>query len=141
MGIFVQAKVPAKKLRCVSASSQRFAGGAMGSPAGTRYRLTFVAPASGNKLKVDQLWVGKNFYQVNAVNKLNGSTVFSKNDTIEVVTDSYLPVKNHTTSENITQIAVPIEYKGEALIGYSICKKKRYLSIEKFVVLPRENRE
>lgn len=134
-GIFAKAKVPATKLRLISAKSQQFRGGAVGSPSGTNYTFVVVAYAANEALVIDRLWIGNEYFEVKVYNQKNGTSIFSKKDTLEVVAKKYNPneflLNNQKTPSSPTQIATPCKYKGAALIGYQVGKKRKYLGVEK----------
>lgn len=134
-GIFVSAKVPAAKLRLLSANSQIFRGGAVGSPSGTSYKFVVIASASDAILKIDQLWIGQEYFEVKVYNQKNGTTTFSKKDTLEIVAKKFNPndvqLNNQKQPNPPAQIAVPCKYKGMALLSYQQGKKRKYLSIKK----------
>jgi hypothetical protein len=144
VGTFALAKAPAKKIKVLSATSQAFAGGAVGSKSGVTYRILLLAPASSNAFFIDKLWIRDDYFEVNAYHHLSGSTSFKKNDTLLVITKKYLPNYLKMDIPNQEQvlktIAPPFEYKEDALLGYRCGKKRNYLRIPKLEVLPKENR-
>ncbi|MBK9478841.1 MAG: hypothetical protein IPP56_13330 [Bacteroidetes bacterium] len=141
----VNAAITDKKLKCSSASSQQFSGGAAGSPSGVRYVFNIVAIASSENLVIDQSWIKNEYHDVIVYNKKNGGAVFSKNDTLVITVSTYttgtFQLNNQQVTENAKQLAIPCEYKGDALLGYTIGGKRKYLIVKKIVALPRENRQ
>ncbi|HRH01284.1 MAG TPA: hypothetical protein PLN13_11060 [Bacteroidia bacterium] len=141
----VNAAITDKKLKCAAASSQQFMGGAAGSPSGVRYVFKVVAIAGSENLIIDQSWIKNEYHDVTVYNKKNGGAAFSKNDTLVITVNTYttgtFQLNNQQVTENATQLAIPCEYKGEALLGYTIGGKRKYLIVKKIVELPRENRQ
>jgi hypothetical protein len=144
LGVAVFAAIPDKKLKCFNATSQAFAGGAAGSPSGVRYVFNVVAIASSENLVIDQSWIKNEYHDVIVYNKKNGGASFSKNDTLVITATTILgsafQLNNQQVTENVTQLAIPCEYKGEALLGYTLGGKRKYLIVKRINPLAQEIR-
>ena len=125
----------------VEGTSQKYAGGREKSGYGTRYNIKLFAQKSSKKLKIDQLWIGEEFFDVKPIKdpKRKNDHNFSKNDTI------YLYVKHHIhTDEEMKKaqkekklLKPPYNYQGAALIGYKVRNKRKYKVIDKFTELKK----
>ena len=127
--------------KIVDTSSQKYAGGREKSGYGTRYNIKLFAQKDSKKLKIDQLWIGEEYFDVKPIKnpKHKNDHEFSKNDTI------YLYVKHHIhTDEEMKKaqkekkiVKPPYNYLGAALIGYKLRNKRKYKVIEKFTELKK----
>ena len=130
----------------VSATRQKWAGGVPDAGHGENYKFTLVAKKSSSELKIDQLWVGEEFYKIqaykNLANKKDNS--FENSDTIYFFAQKREIIyrDNLTFEKPKKEIALlPIKHSGEALIGYNLKGKRKYQSVEtikkiKFLAYP-----
>ncbi len=143
LGAFAKCKT--KQLVCISATAQPFIGGAAGSPSGTNYHLSFIANANAQKLKLDRFWLGNEYFEVSAmrVHGANSSPEFSANDTISVMftklNTSTMEFNNQQEPQSKLELPKPYDFKGEGLLGFTLGKQRKYLQIEKFEKLKRQN--
>ncbi len=100
----------------------------------TTYELKIVPAFSSNELKFDTLWIGsKTFYvQTHQKGKKVKNNTFGKGDTV-YITVNY----NHGKfTMGRMDVMPPFEYKGEALLSYSLNGKRKYFVIKSFEKLP-----
>lgn len=146
IGLFFLA---AKKtdFQVLHATKQTWHGGHPGSGGGINYSFTLVAGKGSDKLAVDQLWVGDKYLEINQVIFMGAKAgEFSKNDTIHfkagAKTESLaekLAKEHGKVKEAPPGPPLPYEYKGEALIGYTVGGKRKYIEIEKLENLKNQN--
>ncbi len=141
----VDAKVVKEKLRCISATSQVSLGGAAGSPLVINYSFLFIAHSSSKNLKISDLYIGNEPVEMKWYSLNNGSSTFQKKDTLMVTAKkrltSILSDSTAVNSEKHSQAKNPFDYKGEALLVYSSCKKKKLLVIPSIEKLAKEYRQ
>ena len=127
--------------KVLKATSQKWVGGTIGAGSGINYQLTLLANQSSGKIKIDQLWVGDQYFKVTAIKKFPASEKegFEKGDTIYISATRYFPSsqqrKNDTNqgepTRNKPSQAPPFSYDGAALIGYEADKKRKFIIVEK----------
>ena len=120
---------------------QKYAGGRQKSGYGTRYNIKLLAQKDSKKLKIDQVWIGEEYFEVKPIKnpKQRNDHKFSKNDTI------YLYIKHHIhTDERMKDaqkdkkiVKPPYKYQGSALIGYKIRNKRKYKLVDKITELKK----
>ena len=142
--IFICGKV--KDFEVIAATKQSWHGGKPGSPGGVNYNFKFVVKKPSSKLVIDQLWVKNEQLEISQVvimgageagNFAKGDTVFFKAGKVNVPLTQKLGKKKEEKAKGTPP---PIEYEGDALIGYKMGKKRKYKIIEKFEMLKTENR-
>ncbi len=137
------AKCKVQILRLTRATSQRFVGGAAGSPSGTYYKVYFVTSKNSKKIVIDQLWVGDDYYEVSAFleKKSGASPDFGAGDSISISATRFVQnstqLNNQEESKALPKKNKPYNYSGAALVGYKYGNKRKYLEIEKFELLKR----
>jgi hypothetical protein len=128
--------------KVVNATKQMYVAGIKYGGKGTNYRITCIANKSSDILKIEKLWVGKDYFEVKAI-KFAGITPqenFSAGDTIFIEASRFISGKEGESQESATPApAAPIKYKGEGLIGFRCGTKMKYRSVAKFTELPRIN--
>ena len=125
--------------KVLEATSQKWVGGTIGSGSGINYQLTLIANQSSEKIKIDQLWVGDQYFKVTAIKKFPASEKegFEKGDTIYIkATVAHpRPVSPVSGEKDPTHIkpsqSPPFTYDGAALIGYELNKKRKFIIVEK----------
>lgn len=122
------------KLKVIDSEAYRWAGGRQESGMGTNYTFKLVAGKSSEVLKIDQLWIGDKYFKVYPQRQLKNLSIiseFNKKDTIIIqVNHKVLPTDNGMQEVfSDVQIAKPYEYEGQALIGYKLKGKQKYLEI------------
>ena len=140
---FIHAQAVSKKLKFIEATSQHSSGGPIGIASSTNYVLKFVSNASNKNLVIDRLWIGKEFFSVQASSqKITANPFeFASGDTILVAASKLTPMPKKTSTASQKNYKKPFDYKGEALIGYKLYNKRKYLSIGKFEMLAPEMRQ
>ncbi|MBT3242813.1 MAG: hypothetical protein HN352_06655 [Bacteroidetes bacterium] len=129
------------KIKVVDATSQAWAGGIYQSGYGTDFRIALIAKKASDKLKIDELWIGEDFFEVQAVKDLahRSDFEFSKKDTVYLAAGikykpenegSYVKVQGKTRQ-------APMEFDGAALIGYTFKGKRKYIEIDTLRVLKK----
>jgi len=121
-------------LKLIEGTAQEWAGGITGSPGGVYYNLSMVTFRSSAELKVDQLWINQDFYNVNGVKKLPALTKdgFVPNDTIYIRATKVNTVDNQ---KGVTLVPRPEGIKEEWIIGYEINGKRKYIGTTNVTVL------
>ena len=129
------------KIKVVDATSQQWAGGRYESGFGTDYKITFITKKKSDKIKIDELWVGDDFFEVHAVKDLahRSDHSFSRKDTIYITAGVKFKPDGHGKDVKVKGLTKPAprELNGEALIGYTYRGKRKYIRIEKFRVLEK----
>ncbi|MEN8121061.1 MAG: hypothetical protein ABFS35_11965 [Bacteroidota bacterium] len=127
--------------KIIDATSQKYAGGHEKSGYGTRYNIKLIAKKNSKKLKIDQLWIGEEYFDVKPIKdpKHKNDHEFSKNDTINLYIKHHIHTDEEMkkTQKNKNKVKLPYKYQGAALIGYKIRNKRKYKVIEKFTVLEK----
>lgn len=124
------------KMKLVDSTSQEWAGGMYQSGYGTNYKITLIAKRSSEKLQVNELWIGQDYFEVHAFKNLSirSNLSFDRKDTVYVV--SSINFNSDKDGKMIQVKAVnkdpPIKYEGDALIGYTWKGKKKFLKINSF---------
>lgn len=124
--------------KVLEATSQKWVGGIIGAGSGINYQLTLLANQSSGKIKIDQLWVGNQYFKVTAIKKFPASEKegFEKGDTIYINARVAHHSKNPSNEEaphrkeSFEQIP-PFSYDGAALLGYELNKKRKFIIVEK----------
>ena len=140
---FTHAQAVSKKLKCIDATSKHASGGPIGIASSTNYVLKLVSNASNKNLVIDRLWIGKEFFAVQASSqKITANPFeFTSGDTILVRASKLTLTPKKTSTASQKNYKKPFDYKGEALIGYKLYNKRKYLSIAKFEMLAPEIRQ
>jgi len=124
------------KMKIVDSTSQEWAGGRYESGYGTDYIITLLAKAGSEKLQVNELWIGENYFEVSAVKNLarRSDLSFVKKDTIYIVSSiTYKPDDNgNMVQTKALKKEPPVEFEGAALLGYTWKGKKKFLKIKSF---------
>ncbi len=117
-----------KDFEVISSTSKKWAGGIMDAGRGINYSFALLAKKSSKKLIINQLWIGQKFYEVKACGKFPSRPEdgFSKNDTIYIYANERIDEKNQPSGNPDKLNPPPVEYKGEALIGYKINGKQKF---------------
>ena len=104
-----------KDFEIIEASSQKWIGGAPGSGKGTNYNIKVLPFKDSDKLQIDKIWIGNEYFEINALvdPKDTKNKSFEKNDTLYIKVHKYIRTgrhgevaKNDENKENI----VPEEY-------------------------------
>jgi len=129
------------KVKLVDATSQQWYGGQYESGKGTDYVLTMKARGGSDKLVLDQLWLGEDFYEISAVKNLarRSDLNFEKRDTIYVrVGKKYKPDSNgNMVKVTGKSVKPPKEFTGAALLGYTWKGKRKYIEVAELRVLEK----
>ena len=124
------------KLRFVDSTSQEWVGGIYEAGKGTNYKITLLAKASAEKLQVEDLWIGDDYFKVQAIKNLarKSDLSFAKRDTIYVVSSiNFKPTEDGKMEQvKLLKKDPPVEMTGVALLGYSWKGKKKYMNIASF---------
>jgi len=132
-----------QKLTIISATSQKWQGGAFGSGGGINYSIKMIAPRASADFKIDKIWIGEKYYEpvVNkGLPKLEKD--FAKGDTIQLSAAHYIPGERDKKEGNIPEeknIPCPKKYKGDALISYTLKGKRKYFILKKIEALQQLN--
>lgn len=129
----------AQPFQFVRATEQISSGGAAGMGSYHFYTITVVAKKPSTMLHFDRLWVGTAFVKPEAVKKalLNPTAAFAVNDTV-IISGSYQQAGSRNVDGKIVPeqsakpqgLKVPYKYKGAALLGYTLKKKRKYKEIK-----------
>jgi hypothetical protein len=129
------------KVKLVDATSQEWYGGRYESGKGTDYVLTLKAKGSSDKLIIDELWVGEDYYEVKAVkNRAKRSDLsFEKRDTIFVTAGKKLKPNENGELVKVSgkNVKAPKDFSGAALLAYTWKGKRKYLEITELRVLEK----
>lgn len=134
-----------KPFKVIEQTSQDWAGGREESGFGTMYRFKMVAKKGSDRLKIDRLWVGEYYYEISPYKEPGffGNNDFTRKDTIRILATKYQGsdlTKDRNIHKNSKKyIAPPIDYQGDAIIGYMLKNKRRYKKIESFTRLKKLN--
>ncbi len=124
------------KMKLVDSTSQEWAGGMYESGYGTNYKITLIAKRGSEKLQINELWIGQDYFEVHAVKDLSrrSDLSFDRKDTVYVVSSiNFKPDKDGTMVQvKAIKKDPPIKYEGVALIGYTWKGKKKFLKIKSF---------
>ena len=129
-----------EKFEIVKATSQNWFGGQARTGKGTYFELTIVPKVNSEKLKFDQLWIGSDFFEIQCYQKgkrIKNNT-FGPGDTITITVNQTmkpepLPFVEEETHES--DPLPPFEFKGKALLSYTLNSKRKYKVIEEFTKL------
>lgn len=135
-----------RDFKVIEASKQKWSGGIPDAGKGTNYVVKMLAKTDHEKLYIDQLWIGEDFYKVQAYKQKQNrrDTLFVKNDTIWIKATKLLqPNRKGVMVEKkaYENKEKPIDSESEALIGYILKGKRKYKEIEslkelKFIPYP-----
>jgi hypothetical protein len=138
-----------KNLVLLSASSQTFCSGIAGRGCNTTYNFTVKVRQPSTRIKIDRLWIGAETVDIKVANLVSKDEkgTFKKNDSLNVsgtLLSNRIVTYNNGQPENEPEregvkYALPYAYKGQALIGYVVNKKRQYLEIKTIKTLPRVN--
>lgn len=133
--------------KVLEATSQKWVGGIISAGSGINYQLTILTNQSSEKITIDQLWVGDQYFKVTAIKKFPASEKegFEKGDTIYINARTTHPSDlRHETVQPISTVkkegepthikpsqASPFSYDGAALIGYELNKKRKFIIVGK----------
>lgn len=124
------------KAKLVDATSQEWAGGIYEAGYGTNYIITLVAKGNSDKLIINDLWIGEDYFKVSAVKSLaaRNDLAFEKGDTVYVAAGLTLkPDKNGKYIKTLKgSKELPEEYTGAALLGYTWKGKNKFVEIGDF---------
>jgi len=130
----------------VQSTRQVVNGGRMETGSSEIFLIKMVAKKPSTKLQFEDLWIGVTYYSIKASHQNPDNSIsndFEKGDTIYIqavkrsIPDMHgnLQVQEPTNKKN-----VPIEYEGNALIGYTFKGVQHYAIIKDFQKLKTENR-
>ncbi len=131
--------------KLVQVSKQEHVAGRMEGGMSTVFTFKIVVKKSSEKLHFEDLWIGTRYYPIEASHQKADNSIsndFEKKDTIYFqAVEYYLP---NEAGELVLQKPdvkknVPMEYAGNALIGYTFKGKKHYFVVEKIEQLERVN--
>ncbi len=124
------------KVKYVDSTSQSWVAGIYEAGYGTDYRICLLAKGGSEKLQVDELWIGEDYFKVKAVKDLayRNNLSFEKRDTIYVASSiKYKPGKDGKMEQvKLIKKEAPKKFSGDALLGYTWKGKKNFLEITKF---------
>lgn len=125
----------------MDATSQDWYAGRYESGRGTDYVLTLKARGGSDKLVINKLWVGDDYYEVKAIKNLalRSNHDYNKGDTLFVkVGMKLLPDDNgQMIKVEGESVKSPKEFTGVALLAYTWKGKQRFLEIKEFRVLEK----
>ena len=131
--------------KIIEATSQDWAGGRKESGYGTYYRFKMIAAKSSEKLLIDRLWIGEDYYEVKPYTEPGrfNSNKFNRADTIFILATRFLG-SELTKDRNIQKksdkyIKPAFNYDGDAIIGYKIRNKRKFKKIKSFTRLKKIN--
>jgi len=124
--------------KVLEATSQKWVGGILSAGSGINYQLTLLVNHSSGNIKIDQIWVGNQYFKITAIKKFPASEKegFEKGDTIYINARVAhpLPISPVNGEGNPTYIKLskspPFSYDGAALIGYELNKKRKFIIVE-----------
>ena len=82
--------------------------------------------------------IGKKFYAVEAKKKYPSNTKdgFLKNDTLYIKAYEFFPGKSASQNDStIISLSPPFKFAGDALLVYTVGKKRKYFVVKKIEVL------
>ncbi|MCK5820571.1 MAG: hypothetical protein KAH17_01750 [Bacteroidales bacterium] len=124
------------KMKLIDSTSQEWAGGIYESGYGTNYKATLIAKGGSEKLQVNELWIGKDYFEVKAMKNLakRSDLSFVRKDTIYIVSSINFKPDTDGAMVQVNSIKKdpPKSFKGDALLGYTWKGKKKYLEIKSF---------
>jgi len=124
------------KMKLVDSSSQKWAGGIYESGYGTNYKITLIAKAGSDKLQVNELWIGQDYFKINAMRNLakRSDLSFARKDTVYVVSSiNFKPGRDGKMEQvKLMRKEPPVDFNGDALLGYTWKGKKKFLEIKSF---------
>jgi len=131
-----------KYFKIIDATSQTWTGGMAQSGTGTSYIIRAIL-LTGHTVKFDEIWIGKDEYGIPEVvsQSYSDGRMLTKGDTILIrYTVHRFPPGSPGAKEPKTAYKTPpIPISGEALLGFTIGKKTRYRSVDKFTQMPHRN--
>jgi hypothetical protein len=132
--------------KTISTTQQNVVGGRMESGRSVVFEFKMVAKKPSSKLQFEDVWIGVKHYAIKASHQKADNSIsndFEKGDTIYFqAIERYLPNESGELElqKNPNPKTVPIEYTGQALIGYKYKGKQHYYVIENFTTLKEELR-
>lgn len=129
------------KVKVLEATSQEWAGGRQESGFGTRYVIHLQAKRSSDKLEIDQIWIGENYFDIKELRspQYKKLSSFSRGDTLTVNVGVKYQVLDNGKTQQIdgTSKEPPKAFSGAALLGYRFKGKRKYIEIETFKQLEK----
>ena len=130
-----------KHFKVIEATSMSWSGGMAQSGSGTTYSIKAIL-LTKQKVTFDGIWIGKEYglLETHSFSYTDGRAL-GKGDTVLLtyIIHRYPPNSPMAQMANPINKPVPIYYKGEALIGFTIDKVTRYRSVAKFEQQPHQN--
>jgi len=131
-------------LQFMRATSQEWLAGVRGGGRGIKYDVR-VKITTDKKVAFDSMWVSGKKLSIKVAELLKDPEFrFSNNYEISLVASFYLEPSNknqgkeeYKSISTSDTIKAPLEYKGAALIKYSVADSIKYLEVPFFTVLPK----
>jgi hypothetical protein len=131
----------AQPFHIIKATQQKTLGGAAGMGPVIQYSIIVIVDKPSTTLHFDRLWVGDHFVSPEATKKalLNPTMAFRAKDTVCIyATYRQLGTRNvggEIVSEKSAKMYLPkapFSFKGAALLGYTVRKKRKYMAVRVF---------
>lgn len=129
--------------KIIDATEQYSAGGRAESGIAITYTIKMIASQSSDILTIDQIWIDSTYFKAQPYKQnsdLSFSQTWEKGDTLFLkVTKRKLPDDKGTLKDFNGPIkALPYKYEGQALIGYTLKSKRKYIIVKEIKKLPRK---
>jgi hypothetical protein len=132
----------AQEFEIIETTAQKWAGGQEQTGHGVLYTITLKTKKNSQKLILDKLWVGSDFFTIKPYKHTGNENVENFNDGDTLFTNarsriapSRLVDDEKDIKQYIEKEKPPFNYKGIALIGYIYKGKRKFKSIEAFIEL------
>lgn len=126
-----------KDFEIIEATSQKWVGGIPGSGKGTNYVIKVIPYKSSDKLQIDKIWIGNDYYEItpltNPQNK--NSTSFEMKDTLYIRIHKYIRTNmlGEIVKPNLKEgTEIPPEFEGDALLAFTYKGERKYKVIKEF---------
>ena len=120
-------------IQIIASFAQPWVGGVKGSGSGVNYEFQCIIKKT-NSYIIDQLWVGENFLTPSVWGKSGSylSNGYNCNDTIFIRANQHFnsgKSSENDTSKVTSENKVPFKFSGDALIGYKLKDKRKYITV------------
>ena len=121
-----------RHIKVVKATAKRFIRHAHSEDHAINYRIEFIVKKSSDDMKIEELWIDRKMYKFKITREASKEHVgqFSEKENLKI--DAY----EIEGDREVSAQRRPKRFSGEAMIGYWINNRKRYLSVNKIEFLP-----
>lgn len=123
-----------RHIKIVKATAKKFVKHAHSETHDINYRIEFIVKKSSQDMKIEELWIDRKLYKFRITRESSKEHVGIFNEKESLKIDAYEMADDHISST----LMPPRKFNGEAVIGYWINNRKKYLSVNKIEFLPAD---